>query len=920
MEDAKDFKEDDPPESSLGPILLSPDKDQSPNASPTTQDTNGEVESNTRGPMMDFFQPAPLYDAFDSSYDSPKLLTENLFATSHVTAEGIGSEHNFGMPVVVSQEATVTKSENEVPLEFYDNKNSTILSESISRTLERNSHDASPKSLDSAIDRPNVQENDASNGPRVENEVPLEFHDDKNSTILSESISSTLETNSHDASPKSLDSALDRPNVQENDASNGPRVEHEAPIALAKDQNTVKPQKEENLEAKIVVQPSPEDDNINSPQARNGQIDTAAPFESVKAAVSKFGGILDWKAHRVRTKERRKFIELELETAKEEIPLYKKQAEDAEVAKIQVLKELNSTKRLVEELKLNLERAQTEEHQAQQDSELAKLRVEEMEQGIADDASIAARAQLEVARARNAAAVAELKTVKDELEQLRKDYTLLMTEKDAAVKKAEKTVFTAKEVMKSVEDMTIELISTKESLESAHAAHLEAEEHRVGAVMAKEQDTLNWEKELKEAGEELEKLNQRISLAKDMKSKLDTASALLKDLKAELAAYMESNSKQETVEEANLRDALEEPETKTHGYIKAAVASAGKELENTKLNIQKAKTKSDCLKVESASLKSELEKEKSEFVTFQQREGMASIAIASLENGLNRIKSEVVVVQKKEKEEREKKMELLKKLQEAAKDAEGAKALAQIAQEHLQEAKEEAEEAQAGASTMESRLRVAQKEIESAKASEKVALAAINALQESESATNYEDSPAGLTLSLEEYYDLNKRVHEAEELANMKVAVAISQVEEAKESELRSLSKLQEVNRVMAERKDTLEVALHKAEKAKEEKLGVEQELRKWRADHEQKRRLEEFVPGGVNPNGTPRTSFEEKQEPENLVSKTNVQHGESPNPHTSNIETDSSREVKVNHKKKKFFPRIFMFFARKKVQSSKSK
>ncbi|KAJ6675812.1 PROTEIN WEAK CHLOROPLAST MOVEMENT UNDER BLUE LIGHT 1 [Salix viminalis] len=632
-----------------------------------------------------------------------------------------------------------------------------------------------------------------------------------------------------------------------------------------------------------------------------GLIDTAAPFESVKEAVSKFGGIVDWKAHRIQTVERRKLVDQELETVQVEMPEYKKRSEAAEEEKTQVLKELDSTKRLIEELKLSLERAQTEEHQAKQDSELAKLRVEEMEQGIADEASVAAKAQLEVAKARHSAAVSELKTVTNELEALHKEYASLVSEKDEAVKKAE------------------------ESLESAHAAHLEAEEQRIGATMAKEQDSLYWEKELKQAEEELQKLHQQILSAKDLKSKLDTASALLVDLKTELAAYMESKMKDGTGGEP--RAEQDEPEKKTHTNIQAAVASAKKELEEVKLNIEKATAEVNCLKVAALSLQTELEKEKLSLSTIKQREGMASVTVASLEAELDKTRSETALVQMKEKEAREKMAGIPKQLQQAAEAADEAKSLARTAHEELRKAKEEAEQAKAGASTMESRLLAAQKEIEAARASEKLASAAIKALQESESAhsTSDVDTPTSVTLSLEEYYELSKRAHEAEEQANLRVAAAISQIEVAKESESRTAEKLEQVNREMAARKEALKIAMDKAEQAKEGKLGVEQELRKWRAEHEQQRRASESGQGAANPNKTPRTSLEDRKESKSFdrVPDAAVDLAPSPKsyvPAGSNTETISSPEAKVPRKKKKsLFPRLLLFLARKKSNASKT-
>jgi len=632
-----------------------------------------------------------------------------------------------------------------------------------------------------------------------------------------------------------------------------------------------------------------------------------------------YGSLISWKIAFNFTFpdiQRRKHVEHEHEKAQKLIPEYRKKSEAAEKEKMRVLQELDTTKRLIEELKLNLERAQTEERQARQDSELAKLRVEEMEQGIADDSSVAAKAQLEVARARYTSAITELTSIKEELDALRGEYASLVVEKDEAVEKSEEAVASSKQVEKTVEDLTIELIATKEALESAHAAHMEAEEQRIGTVMARDQDCLSWEKELKLAEEELQSLNQKILSAKDLKSKLQTASALLLDLKAELNVYMESKPNTEG-------DGEGVPEKKTHSEIQEAVASAKRELEEVKLNIEKATTEINYLKVAAASLKSELEKEKSSLASIRQREGMASITAASIEAELENTKSETVLVQMKEQEGREKIAVLPKKLQQAVEENNQAKLLAEAAREELQRVKEEAEQVKASASTMQRKLLAAQKEIEAARASERLAIAATKALQESESSArnNSEvDSSSWVALSVEEYYNLSKQAYDAEKEAGMRVARANSDIEEAKQCELRTLEKLNSVNREMAARRESLKMAMEKAEKAREGKLGVEQELRKWRADHEQRRKAgalgQELVKHQSSKSSG--TSFERRKESNSFEKAHRV-----PVPlryFSSSKSSVSSPDGKTGKKKKKsFFPWILMFFGKKKSHTTHS-
>ncbi|KAK1407924.1 hypothetical protein QVD17_39551 [Tagetes erecta] len=531
--------------------------------------------------------------------------------------------------------------------------------------------------------------------------------------------------------------------------------------------------------------------------SRVGDIDTTAPFESVKAAVSMFSGIVDWKAHKVQIAERRKHVAKELRKAQEEISLFKKMSEDAEESKQHVIKELDNAKRYLEELKLNLESAETEESQAKQDAELTILRLEELEHGVEDESSVAIKAQLEVAQARHHAAVSELKMVELELTNLQKDYMLLISEKDLAIKDALEAESNSEETERNVEDLTMKLITMKESLESAHGEYLEADEHRTEVAMVREQDSLNENEELKQSEEELEKASQQMAETEDLKSKLDTTSDLLQSLKTELESYMEEDRKD----------------------IQSAIDLANIDLEEAKQNVEKTMNEVNDMTLYAKSLNSELQQEKATIVAIMQNDWMEEVLKAFLEVDIMKVVSEA-------------KLDLPKQLEIAAEESERAKSRALKAREELKKAKKATKQAKKVEKRIMNKLNSYVREVEAARASERLALGAISAAEEDESARSSESEPEqGITLTLDKYYELSRKAKEAEDGANARVSEAISQIDLAKESELRAVKRLEQVHADIGAKKEELLSAVQKAERAKEGKLMVERELRVWRAE-----------------------------------------------------------------------------------------
>ncbi|XP_006651353.2 WEB family protein At2g38370 isoform X1 [Oryza brachyantha] len=150
----------------------------------------------------------------------------------------------------------------------------------------------------------------------------------------------------------------------------------------------------------------------------------------------------------------------------------------------------------------------------------------------------------------------------------------------------------------------------------------------------------------------------------------------------------------------------------------------------------------------------------------------------------------------------------------------------------------EIEQTKASIGTAEVRCIAAKKMEEAARAAEALALAEIKALLSSESSSECGSSVCdGVTLSMEEYFELCSKAQEADENSRKKVEDAMLQVDVANSSETDSVKKLEDARLEVEECKRALQEALKRVETANRGKLAVEEILRRWKSENGHKRR-----------------------------------------------------------------------------------
>ncbi|GKV44575.1 hypothetical protein SLEP1_g51739 [Rubroshorea leprosula] len=626
----------------------------------------------------------------------------------------------------------------------------------------------------------------------------------------------------------------------------------------------------------------------DSPKVEVGEIDTSAPFQSVKDAVNLFGegafsgekpAIKKVKPH---SAERVLAKETQLHLAQKELNKLKEQLKNAEATEAQALVELDNAKRMAEDLTNKLKTVNQAKDSAVKITEDAKNRAKQIKEAKSSDlpGSDGIRKQdLEAAREQYMTLITELNAAKQELRKIRQDCDAALEAKVAASNQAVEAESAAKANVEKVGELSKEISVLQESIGQVKLASLEAQQEQAMVFAEKETQRQSYKATLEE------------SVKKVLALKNEFDPQLNQNLEAQLA---------ETVNEIEvLQRQMENAKASDLESVKAVTL----ELDDAKESLQKVVGEETSLRSLVESLKAELENVKKEHSELKEKEAETESLAGNLHVKLRKSKSELEASLAEESKARGACEEMISTLQQLSIETENARQEAEEMKKGVEELKKEAGVLKVALEEAEKKLRLALEEAEEAKEAETRALDHIKELSERTNAARASTSESGakITISREEFESLSRKVEESESLAEMKVAAAMAQVEAVKASENEAFKRLEVTQKEIEDMKSATADALKRAEMAEAAKRAVKGELQRWR-EREQKKAAEAasriLAEAQMSTEASPQHYRIQKQSPPGRI-----------------IETQKLEKVKTSVSKKVLLPNISGIFHRTKNQ-----
>lgn len=560
----------------------------------------------------------------------------------------------------------------------------------------------------------------------------------------------------------------------------------------------------------------------SSPRTEVGEIDTRAPFQSVKAAVNLFGEVAVPRDEKPVVRRSRLSMdeivlmdkEGELILAQNELGKVKEQLENAEATKSRAISDLEKANITLQGLMTKLRAASESKQLVIEATEALKTRAKQLEVESRKSLEISAAWKEELDRATELykITITELDNEKQELTNIRQDFDASLEAKLAAVEQEEEAQTADRINTERIDELSKEIATMKESL--AHVKLSSRQSQQELKKMITEKDTLL--QSHRTAMEEVH--NKKLSLEKEINLEVTC------DLEMMLV---------ETEQEIAL---LQEEMQKAPASDMDSVRQLTLELEDATKELQGVAEEESLLQSLVASLKLELETVREHISELQGKESGRESVAESMNVEIEKSKLELEQAVSEETDATEIPGDLFLTMEQLSPESKNALREAEEIRKTAEEMKQEAQRARILVEEGDRKLTLALQEVEEAKAAEQIALDEIAILSKRANAARASQSASGekIKLSVEEFESLSRKVEVSENLAMMKEAAATAQVEAVNASKNEADKRVEASLKEIEDLKTEIEEATKAAELAEEAKKLVEDELQKWHDEREE--------------------------------------------------------------------------------------